>query len=81
MRQITDARGRSWEATTVPMIGAHMRTGAVLAFRPSGDPAAEAVRSTVEFNSPEAAELAIGAMGEKELGRRLEWAKTSAGVA
>ncbi|HYW07678.1 MAG TPA: hypothetical protein VE913_12020 [Longimicrobium sp.] len=81
MRQVMDAQGRSWEATTVPMIGAHMRTGAILAFRPADEPAAEAVRSTIEFNSPEAAELAIRNMGEKELGRRLEWAKTSAGVA
>lgn len=81
MRQITDEQGRVWEALGAEAVVAHMRKGAVLAFRAVGEPAAEPVRTTIAFNSQAAAELAIQAMSEKELRRRLEWAKTSAGVA
>jgi hypothetical protein len=81
MRQITDDQGRVWEAVGAEAMVAHMRKGAVLAFRPAEEPASEPVRTTITFNSPAAAELAIGAMSDKELRRRLDWAKTSAGVA
>jgi hypothetical protein len=81
MRQITDAQGRVWEPFGAEATVAHMRRGAVLAFRAAGDPAAEPVKTTVTFNSQEAAALAINTMSEKELHRRLDWAKTSAGVA
>lgn len=81
MRQITDAQGRVWEAVGADATVAHMRKGAVLAFRPAGEPAFEPVKTTIVFNSPQAAELAIRSMSDKELRRRLDWAKTSAGVA
>ena len=80
MRQINDGQGRAWEAVGVEETVAHMRTGRVLAFRPAGDAASEPVRTTVTFNSAEAAEQAIRTMGDKELRRRLDWAKTAAGV-
>ncbi len=81
MRQITDDQGRTWEAVGADEVVAHMRKGAVLAFRPAAEPASEPVRTTIAFNSQAAAELAIRTMSEKELRRRLDWAKTSAGVA
>jgi hypothetical protein len=80
MRQITDGRGRTWQAVGAEAMVAHMRKGAVLAFRPTDEPACEPVRTTITFNSQAAAELAIRTMGEKELLRRLDWAKTAAGV-
>jgi hypothetical protein len=80
MRQITDEHGRSWEAVTVPRIVAHLRTGAALAFRPADAPDSQPIESTVDFNSPEAAASAIRTMSEKELRRRLLWARTDAGV-
>ena len=79
MRQITDAQGRMWEAVGAEATVAHMRRGAVLAFHPAGE-AAALVKTTIVFNSQRAAELAIHAMSDKELRRRLDWAKTSAGV-
>lgn len=81
MRQITDAQGRVWEPIAADATVAHMRKGAVLAFRPAGDPAAEPLKTTITFNSQEAAALAINTMSDAELHRRLDWAKTSAGVA
>ncbi len=80
MRPITDDQGRVWEAFGDDAVVAHMRKGAVLAFRPADEPAAEPVRTTIAFNSQAAADLAIRTMSEKELLRRLDWAKTSAGV-
>lgn len=80
MRQITDGQGRVWEAVGADEVVAHMRKGAVLAFRPADEPASEPVRTTIAFNSQAAAELAIRSMSEKDLLRRLDWAKTSAGV-
>ena len=81
MRQITDAQGRVWDVLGAEAVVAHMRQGAVLAFRPADEPGAEPVRSTIAFNSHDAAALAIRTMSDKELQRRLDWAKTSAGVA
>lgn len=81
MRQIADDRGLTWEAVAVPHMGAHMRTGAVLAFRPAGEAGAEPIRSAVAFNSDEAAAFTIRTMSDAELRRRLEWAKTDAGLA
>jgi hypothetical protein len=81
MRQITDDQGRVWEAVGAEAVVAHMRKGAVLAFRPAEEPATEPVRTTITFNSQAAADLAIRGMSDKELRRRLDWAKTSAGVA
>jgi hypothetical protein len=80
MREITDGEGRRWEVVGVESVGAHLRKGATLAFRPADQPGGEALRTAVQFNSAEAAEFAIRTMGEKELKRRLEWAKTAAGV-
>jgi hypothetical protein len=80
MRQINDGHGRAWEAVGVPTYVAHMREGRILGFRPADDPAAEPVLTTVSFNSAEAAEGAIRTMSDKELRRRLDWAKTSSGV-
>ena len=81
MRVITDGDGRQWVALPVESIGAHLKKAATLAFRPVDDPEAEAVKTTVQFNSREAAEFAIRTMGEFELKRRLTWAKTEAGIA
>lgn len=81
MRQIADEQGRSWEPVAVPQVVAHLRTGAVLAFRPAGETDGEPVlRTTIEFNSAEAADLAIRTMSDKELRRRLGLAKAEAGV-
>lgn len=78
MRQIADEQGRSWEVVALPQVVAHLRTGAVLAFRTRD---AEPIRTPIEFNSAEAASLAIRTMSDKELRRRLTWAKTDAGLA
>jgi hypothetical protein len=80
MRSITDDHGRTWEAIAIPTKVAHLRDGAQLGFRMAGDPAA-AVTAPITFNSLDAAEFAIQTMSEKELRRRLELAKTAAGVA
>lgn len=80
MRTITDEDGRAWEVVAAESTGAHLRRGATLGFRPAGD-GGEPILTTVTFNSLEAAEFAIGTMSEKELHRRLAWAKTEAGVA
>ena len=77
MRSIKDDHGRPWEAVALPIKVAHLRDGARLAFRPE---AGEPVTSAIDFNSIEAANFAIDTMSEKELRRRLEWAKTAAGV-
>jgi hypothetical protein len=80
MRTITDEDGRTWEVVAAESTGAHLKRGATLAFRPQGG-AADPIRTTVSFNSIEAADFAIGTMSEKELHRRLAWAKTEAGAA
>ena len=80
MRQIADEQGRSWEPVAVPQVVAHLRTGAVLGFRPAESADAEPIRTTIEFNSPEAADLAIRTMSERELRRRLHLARAESGV-
>ena len=80
VRELTDNAGRAWVAVAVESKVAHLRSGAALAFRPAGEPEAEPVRSNVEFNSFKAADFAIRTMSEKEIHRRLNWAKTDAGI-
>ena len=80
VRELTDDTGRAWVAVPVESKVAHLKSGAVLAFRPAGEPNAEPVRSNVEFNSVTAASFAIRTMSEKEIHRRLNWAKTDAGI-
>ncbi|HEV2149828.1 MAG TPA: hypothetical protein VGR37_20685 [Longimicrobiaceae bacterium] len=80
MRTITDEDGRTWEVLAAEQTGAHLKRGAALAFR-AAEEGAEPIVTTVTFNSVEAADFAIGTMSEKELHRRLAWAKTAAGVA
>jgi len=79
MRTITDEDGRAWEVVATESTGAHLKRGATLAFRPAEG--GEAIPTPVTFNSAEAANFAIGTMSEKELHRRLAWAKTEAGLA
>lgn len=80
MRTITDEDGKAWEVVPAESVGAHLKRGATLGFRPA-EPGAEPIKTAVTFNSIEAAEFAIGTMSEKELQRRLAWAKTEAGIA
>lgn len=80
MRSITDDHGRAWEAVAIPTKVAHLRDGAQLGFRLGDDPTAT-VTAPITFNSLDAAQFAIQTMSEKELRRRLELAKTAAGVA
>lgn len=79
-RELTDDAGRGWVALPVESRVAHLKAGAVLGFRPADDPGAEPIRSNVEFNSLNAAGFAIRTMSEKEIRRRLAWAKTDAGI-
>jgi hypothetical protein len=79
-REVADRTGRAWVAVPVESKVAHLKAGAVLGFRPADEPDAEPIRTNVEFNSFRAAELAIRTMSAKEVGRRLEWAKTDAGI-
>ena len=80
MRTITDEDGRAWEVVPVEGRGAHLKRGASLGFRPA-EPGAEPIKTNITFNSLEAADFAIGTMSEKEMLRRLAWAKTEAGIA
>ena len=79
-RRVADDAGREWVAVAPESTVAHLKKGAVLAFRPADEPGAEPVRTSVEFNSAAAAEFAIRTMSDKELRRRLTWAKTDAGI-
>ena len=79
-REVADRAGRTWVAVPVESKVAHLKTGAVLGFRPAAEPDAEPIRTNVEFNSLKAAEFAIRTMSAKEIGRRLEWARTDAGI-
>ena len=79
-RRVTDNAGREWMAVAAESTVAHLRKGAVLAFRPADEPDAEPVRTAVEFNSAAAADFAIRTMSDKALRRRLAWAKTDAGI-
>lgn len=80
MRTINDDHGRPWEAIAIPTKVAHLRDGAQLGFR-AADNADATVTAPIDFNSMEAAAFAIRTMSDKELRRRLELAKTAAGVA
>lgn len=80
MRRITDEEGREWEAVALETSVAHMRRGATLGFRPAGEEEAAPLLTPVTFNSPEAAEFAIRTMADKELLRRLNWAREEAGL-
>lgn len=79
MRTITDEDGKSWRVVAVESTGAHLKRGTTLGFVAADEPGAEPVLTSVTFNSVEAGEFAISTMGEKELRRRLAWAKTEAG--
>jgi hypothetical protein len=80
VREVKDAQGRVWRTVAVESVVAHLKKGATLAFVPADDPDPEPVRTNVEFNSAAAADFAIRTMGDKELRRRLEWARTDAGL-
>jgi hypothetical protein len=79
-RRVADTAGREWVALAAESTVAHLKKGAVLAFRPADEADAEPIRTAVEFNSAAAADFAIRTMSDKELGRRLAWAKTDAGI-
>ena len=79
-RRVADNAGREWVAVGAPSTVAHLKQGAVLAFRPADDPGAEPIRTSVEFNSAAAADFAIRTMSDTEIQRRLAWAKTDAGI-
>lgn len=80
MREIKDEAGRSWQVLALPNRGAHFREGAKLAFAPAGEEGAEPLHTDVVFNSVEAADFAIRTMADKELLRRLNWARQEAGM-
>ena len=61
--------------STNDAIVAHGKQGAVLAFRPVDGGPEDELRSTITFNSREAAEFALRTLGEKELRRRLSLAR------
>lgn len=79
-REVADGAGRAWLAVPVESRVAHLKQGAVLGFRPVDEGDGEPIRSNVEFNSFEAAGFAIRTMSDKEIRRRLDWAKTDAGI-
>jgi hypothetical protein len=80
MRQIKDEQGRTWEVVASDAQVAHRKRGRRLGFRLADDGGAQPVMTPVEFNSEAAADMAIRTMSEKELHRRLQWAKTDAGI-
>lgn len=80
MREIQDESGRTWHAVAAERMVAHRRTGAALVFRPADDAEAEPLPTPITFNSAAAAGSAISTMSEKELRRRLHWARESAGL-
>jgi hypothetical protein len=79
IRTFEDEEGVRWEAFGGEAIVAHGRPGAVLAFRRAGADADEEIRSTITFNSVEAANFALRTMSEKELRRRLTLARMAVG--
>lgn len=78
VRRFAADDGSEWEAIALERVVAHGKLGAVLAFRPAGDAGAEPLRSTITFNSDEAAAFALRTMGEKELRRRLSLTRAAA---
>jgi len=79
MREFTDSNGARWEAFPLEEPVAHLRAGARLAFRPSGEEGS-VVTSAVTFNTVEAAEQAIRSMSDGELVRRLVLARKESGI-
>lgn len=77
-RSFTAGDGTEWEAIAVEAVVAHGKQGAALAFRPTGDAAFEPLRSTVTFNSDDAAAFALRTLGETELRRRLGLTRAAA---
>ena len=78
-RDFEDEELVGWTAFAADAIVAHGKPGAVLAFRPANDLAAAELRSTITFNSMEAAAFALRTMSVKELRRRLSLARMAAG--
>lgn len=78
-RRFSDLEGNEWEAVALEAVVAHGRTGAVLAFRPAGAEPGKELRSTITFNSLDAADFALEVMSEKELRRRLDLARMALG--
>lgn len=78
-RELTDDEGVRWNAFTDDAIVAHGRVGKALAFAPVSGQAGDLVRTTLTFNSAEAADSALRTMSEKELRRRLTLARMAAG--
>jgi hypothetical protein len=79
MREFETEEAERWEAIPVDALVAHAKPGAELAFRPVGGGEEDTMRSSVTFNSYAAAELALRAMSDKELRRRLNLARMAAG--
>jgi len=85
MRRFEDADGSVWEAFAVDAVVAHGRVGAALAFRAAEGASYakansdEVFRSTITFNSGKAAAFALRTLGEKELRRRLDLARSAVG--
>jgi hypothetical protein len=78
-RELTDDEGVRWSAFADDAIVAHGRVGAALAFSPVSGQPGDIVRTTLTFNSAEAADFALRTMSEKELRRRLTLARMAAG--
>jgi hypothetical protein len=78
-REFPDGEGGMWQAFAADAVVAHGKPGAVLAFHPSDGDEADAVLSTITFNSTAAAEFALRTMGVKELRRRLDLARMAVG--
>jgi hypothetical protein len=82
MREIQDETGKRWRVLAVESAVAHLRSGATLGFVAADEEeGAEPLLTPVSFNSQEAAEFAIRTMADKELLRRLNWARQEAGHA
>lgn len=77
-REFLYSDGTSWEAIALDAVVAHGKQGAVLAFRPAGQDV-EPLRTSVTFNSSDAADFALRTLGEIELRRRLMLAREAAG--
>ena len=79
MREFRDEDGNLWEAIALDAVVAHGKQGKVLAFRPAGEPDSAPLRTSITFNSGEAADFALRTLGEKELLRRLSLVRAAAG--
>jgi hypothetical protein len=78
-RELTDEEGVQWSAFADDAIVAHGRVGAALSFSPVAGQPGDIVRTTLTFNSSEAADFALRTMSDKELRRRLMLARMAAG--